>query len=58
MEDNFQRADNLAVWETIKNAKFAEAYLKSIRKVAINDVKRVAKKYLNDKYTLVVIEQE
>ncbi|MEK6827767.1 MAG: pitrilysin family protein [Nanoarchaeota archaeon] len=58
MEDNFQRADNLAVWETIRNANFAETYLKSIRKVAINDVKRVAKKYLNDKYTLVVIEQE
>ena len=58
MEDNFHYADNLAVWETIKDAKLAELYLKNIKKVNINDVKRVARKYLNDKYTLVVIEQE
>ncbi len=57
-EDNFARADNLAVWESIKDAKFAELYLKNIKKVTIDDVKRVAKKYLNDKYNLVVIEQE
>ena len=58
MEDNFHYADNLAVWETIKDAKLAELYLKDIKKVNINDVKRVARKYLNEKYTLVVIEQE
>lgn len=58
MEDNFHHADNLAVWETIRDAKFANSYLKNIRKVTINDVKRVARKYLNNKYTLVVIEQE
>ena len=58
MEDNYHYADNLAVWETIKDARLADSYLKNIRKVAIDDVKRVAKKYLNDKYTLVVIEQK
>lgn len=58
LEDNFHRADNLAVWESIKSAELANSYLKNIRKVTINDVKRIAKKYLNDKYTLVVIEQE
>jgi len=57
-EDNFSRADNLAVWETIKDARLAGSYLKKIRKVTTNDVKRVARKYLNDKYTMVVIEQE
>ena len=57
MEDNFHYADNLAFWETIKDAKLADSYLKNIRKVAINDIKRVARKYLNDKYTMVVIEQ-
>ena len=57
-EDNFHRADNLAVWETINDAKLADTFLKEIKKVTINDIKRVAKKYLNDKYTLVVIEQE
>ena len=57
-EDNFSRADNLAVWETIKDAKLADYYLKNTRKVTIDDVKRVAKKYLNDKYAMVVIEQK
>ncbi len=58
MEDNFHQADNLAVWESIKDAKLADSYLKNIRKVSVNDVKRAAKESLNDKYTLVVIEQE
>jgi len=58
MEDNFHNADNLAVWETIKDAKLADLYLSNINKVSLNDVRRVAKEYLNDKYTLVVIEQE
>ena len=58
MEDNFHHADNLAVWETIKDARLAHNYLKNIRKVKMSDVKRVAKKYLNEKYTLVVIEQK
>ena len=57
-EDNFKHADELAVLESIKSAELAKSYLKNIRKVKINDVKRVAKKYLNDKYTLVIIEQK
>ncbi|MBI3035114.1 insulinase family protein [Candidatus Woesearchaeota archaeon] len=57
-EDNFRRADELAVWESIKDAKLADSYLKNIRKVGIDDIKSVAKKYLNDNYTLVVIEQK
>ncbi len=57
-EDNFKHADDLAVWESIKSAELADSYLKNIRKVTIDDVKNAAKKYLNGKYTLVVIEQE
>lgn len=57
-EDNFSRADNLAVWETIKDARLADSYLKDVRKVRINDVRKAARKYLNDKYTLIVIEQK
>jgi len=53
LEDNFHAADNQAFWETIKDASLA----KNIKKVKINDVKRVAKKYLNNNYTLTVIEQ-
>ena len=58
MEDNFHHADALSIWETIKSAELAGSYLMNIKKVTINDVKRVAKKYLNNKYTLVVIEEE
>ena len=58
IEDNFHLADNLAVWETIKDAKLADSYLKEVRKVTVDDVKKTAKKYLTNKYTLVVIEQE
>ncbi|MBI2657070.1 insulinase family protein [Candidatus Woesearchaeota archaeon] len=57
MEDNFHYADNIAVWETMKDARLADSYLKKIKKVTINDVRKASKKYLNDKYTLVVIEQ-
>jgi len=57
-EDNFHHADSLAFWEAIKDAKLADSYLKNIKKVSVEDVKRIARKYLNDKYTLVVIEQK
>src|SRR3989338_6554068 len=58
MEDNFHKADTFAVWETIKDARLENEYIKNIKKVSIGDIKRVSRKYLNDKYTLVVIEQE
>jgi len=58
MEDNFQAADNLAFWETIKDSSLANNYLKNIKKIKLNDVKRVARKYLNNYYTLIIIEQK
>lgn len=58
MEDNFHNADHLAFWDTIKDAKLANSYISSIKKVTIGDIERVAAKYFTDKYTLVVIEQE
>ena len=58
IEDNFNAADNLAFWETIKNTSLADNYVKNIKKVKLGDVKRVAKKYLNNKYTLIIIEKK
>ena len=58
MEDNFHKADSFAVWETIKDARLANEYLKNVKKVSIDNIKRISRKYLNDKYTLVVIEQK
>lgn len=58
MEENTHLADNLAFLETIKDASLAECYIKNIKKVTANDVKRVAKQYLTKNYTLIVIEQK
>lgn len=58
LEDNFHAADNFAFWETIKNASLAGNYISKIKKVKINDIKRVARKYFNNYYTLAAIEQK
>ena len=58
MEDNFHNADYLAFWETIKDAKLANSYIKNVRKVTVKDVERIVDKYLTKNYTMVVIEQE
>lgn len=58
MEDNFHASDNIAYWESIKDVSLARDYIENIKKVKVNDVKRVAKKYLNNKYTLVAIQQK
>tara|TARA_Y100000310_G_C20693471_1_gene823891 strand:- start:943 stop:2151 length:1209 start_codon:yes stop_codon:yes gene_type:complete len=58
IEDNFQSCDNAAYWELIKDANLTKKYIENIKKVTINDVRRVVKKYLNDNYTLIVIEQK
>ncbi len=57
LEDNFHYADNLSFWEMIKDVKLADSYIKKMREVTVNDVKKAAKKYLNDNYTFVSIEQ-
>lgn len=58
MEENFHAADNLAFWETIKTASLAKDYIKNIKKVSIDDIKKTVRKYLNKNYTLVVLEQK
>lgn len=58
LEDNFHYADNISFWELIKDASLSEDYIKNIRKITIDDVKRVANKYLNKNYAFIVIEQK
>ncbi len=55
MEENFNRADNIAFWETISKAEDASSYLDKIKKVSTKDVQRVAKQYFNENYTLCMI---
>ncbi|MBW2965017.1 insulinase family protein [Candidatus Woesearchaeota archaeon] len=54
-EDSQRRADNLAFWEFISDARDADRYPKDIKKVTVPDVKRVHKKYLGNNYTMVII---
>lgn len=56
-EDNTRMADQLAFFELAGDSKMAANYVKSIKRITKNDVKRVAKKYLNKNYTLAIIEQ-
>ncbi|MBU0627837.1 MAG: insulinase family protein [Nanoarchaeota archaeon] len=56
-EDTRDLADELGFWESIKDSKLLDGYLKEIEKVSLNDVARVAKKYLTKNYALAVVEQ-
>ncbi len=55
-EDNRKEAVNLADWEMIKDYSLVNKYIKNIKKVSKKDIIGIAKKNLNDKYTLVTIE--
>ncbi|MBI2663341.1 insulinase family protein [Candidatus Woesearchaeota archaeon] len=56
IDDNRKEAVGLVDWEMIKNHNLIYRYVNNIKKVTKKDIIRVAKKYLNDKYTLVTIE--
>lgn len=56
-ENSHKRADDLAFWEFIKDAKLADQYTKNIRKVTKKDIIRVRNKYLDKNYTMVVLSK-
>ncbi len=55
-EDNRERADQLGFWEYAKDARMFSDYCSNIRKVQIQDIKRVAKRYFFSAYALAIIE--
>ncbi len=57
-EDTKERADELGFWEGIKDARLSDEYIRKIKEIKVNDIKRIAKKYLTEKYVLTIIEQE
>lgn len=57
-EDNAKRADNMSSFEISSSHEIFESFLKHINSVKIEDVKRVARQYLNEFYTLVTIEEK
>lgn len=56
-EDNHTMADNLASWELVGDLQGADEYIKRIKKVTKQDIKRVVQKYLQN-YVYVGIEQK
>jgi len=56
-EDNHNMADNLASWELIGDLEGAGEYIKRIKKITKQDIKRVVQKYLQN-YVYVGIEQK
>jgi predicted Zn-dependent peptidase len=56
-ENSQKRADALAFWEFIKDAKLADLYRKNIKKVTKKDITRVRNKFLDKNYTMVVLSK-
>jgi len=56
-EDNQQYADNLGFWQGCHGLDEMKDYVEKIRKVSRKEIARVRKKFLNNKYHMVVIEQ-
>lgn len=57
-EDNKERADFIGFWELIKDAKEADEYFNKIKKVNLDDVKKIVKKYFDGNYTEILLEQK
>lgn len=57
-EDNVKLSEQLGFFEVVKAASEPKDYIKKIRKVTLSDVKRVADKYLDNKYTLTILKQK
>jgi len=56
-EDTREMADDLGYWESIRDAKLLDNYVKEICRVSRKDIISAARKYLTKNYTLAVIEQ-
>ncbi|HLD15372.1 MAG TPA: pitrilysin family protein [Candidatus Nanoarchaeia archaeon] len=55
-EDNKEKADNNAFFSMV--GKSSPEYIKNIRKVTLNDVKKAVKAYFNGNYTQILIKQK
>ena len=55
IEDAQKVADQLLFWEQVKSAEEMDEYLHKVKKVMVNDVKRVVEKYFKH-YVQVVLE--
>jgi predicted Zn-dependent peptidase len=56
-EDSQKFASSIGEWEFSSKAEDALDYIQKIKKVSKKDIIRVTNKYLNEKYSLAIIEQ-
>ncbi len=56
-ENSQRRADELAFWEFVGDAKMADGCLKRVRSVTRKDILRVRDRFLKDNYTMIVISK-
>ncbi len=54
-DNSIQHATLLNYWNYIKDARFAEKYPEFIKAVKLEDVKRLAKEFLNENYSIAII---
>lgn len=54
-EDTKEKSNLIGFWELINKSENVNNYIKNIKKVTINDVRNVVKKYLNNNYTLAIL---
>jgi len=54
-EDTQEKSNLIGFWELANKAEDVNVYLDRIKRITVNDVKRVVKKYLNKNYTLAVL---
>ncbi len=55
-EDNYKLSETLSYYEMIEDAELAKKYISNIKKISLKEIKKIAKKYLNEKYTVTMIE--
>ena len=55
VEDSQEHADLLSLFEEAGDYKGFASYIKNIRKVTKNDIKKAVSKYLNKNYTKVIL---
>lgn len=56
-EDSLNLASSISEWELVSHAEDGLNYIKKIKKITKKDIAKVVDKYLNENYSLAVVEQ-
>jgi predicted Zn-dependent peptidase len=56
-EDSQKRADDIAFWQFIGDAKLADRYLAKIKRVSVKDIIKVRNRYMSKNHTMIVLSK-